>query len=85
MTASKMIGWECSMCTFTNKDCMHRDCQMCMSKRPEQYAIVVGASESASAHMMTFDRREKVRLATTSSNAPASGGASAAGDDADVF
>ncbi len=66
MTPSKMIGWECGVCTFTNKVCTRRDCQMCMSKRPEQYAIVVSASESASARTMTIDRREQVRLAATS-------------------
>ncbi len=60
---------------------------MCMSERPKQYAIVVGASdsESASARTTTVDRGEQARLAATSSDAPASGGTSAAGDVADVF
>ncbi len=49
MAPSEIIGWECGACIFTNKDCTCRDCQMCMSERPGQYAIVVGASESASA------------------------------------
>ena len=49
MAPSEMIGWECGACTFTNEDCSRRDCQMCMSERPERYAIVVGTSSSASA------------------------------------
>ena len=58
---------------------------MCMSEHPEQYAIVVGTSESASARTTTVDCREQAHLAATSDDAPASGGASAAGDVADVF
>ncbi len=84
MAPSKMIGWERGMCTFTNKNCTCRDCQMCMSECPEQYAIIVGTSESASARTTTVDRYEQASLAATSSDAPASGGASAAGDVADV-
>ncbi len=58
---------------------------MCMSERPEQYAIVMGASKSASARTTTVDHREQACLAATSSDAPASGGTSTAGDVADVF
>jgi hypothetical protein len=64
---------------------MHWDCQICMPERPEQYAIIMGASESASARTMTVNRREQARLAATSSDVPASGGTSTAGDVADVF
>ena len=63
MAPSEMIGWECGACTFTNEDCARRDCLMCMTERPEQYAIVLGASASASARTTTVDRREQARLA----------------------
>ena len=80
MAPSEMIGWECGACTFTNEDCSRWDCQMCMSERPERYAIVVGASTSASARTTTVDHREQARLAAASSGAPAT----AAGDVAGV-
>ena len=68
MAPSEMIGWECSTCTFTNKNCTHWDCQMCMSERPEQYAIIVGTCKSASARMTTVDCREQAHLAAISSD-----------------
>jgi hypothetical protein len=73
MAPSEMIGWECGACTFTNEDCTRRNCQMCMAERPEQYVIVAGASESASARTTTVDRLEQAPLAAWSSDAPAVG------------
>ena len=59
MAPSEMIGWECGACTFTNEDCSRRDCQMCMSKRPDRYAIVVGASVTvALVFCVTQQRRD---------------------------
>ncbi len=56
MSPSEMIGWECGACTFfTNDDFLHHDCLMCMTERPERYAIVTGTSESASAHSTTVN------------------------------
>ena len=49
-----------------------------------RYAIVVGASASASARTTTVDRCEQARLAATSSDAPASSGGASAGEVADV-
>jgi hypothetical protein len=72
MSPSEMIGWECGACTFTNDDCLHHDCLMCMTERPKQYAIVTGASESASACTTTVNHRAQA-LAARSSNAPAVG------------
>ncbi len=78
MAPSEMIGWECGTCTFTDKECMRRDCQMCATEHLEQYFIIAGASESASARTMTVDHCEQVHLATRSSNGPATGDPTAA-------
>ena len=51
MAPSEMIGWD--------EDCSRRDCQMCMSERPERYAIVVGASATvALVFCVTQQRRD---------------------------
>ena len=60
---SEMIGWECGACTYTNDDCMRRDCQMCTTERPKRYFVVPGAGVSATARTTTVDRREQARLA----------------------
>ncbi len=74
MSPSEMIGWECGACTFTNDDCSRHDCMMCMTERPERYAIVTGAAESASARTTTVNRRAQALLAARSSDAPAIAG-----------
>ena len=74
MSPSEMIGWECGACTFTNDDCSRRDCMMCMTERPERYAIVTGAAESASARTTTVNRRAQALLAARSSDASAIAG-----------
>jgi hypothetical protein len=74
MSPSEMIGWECGACTFTNDDCLRRDCLMCMTERPERYAIITGASESASARTTTVNHRAQARLAARSSDVPAIAG-----------
>ena len=60
---SKMIGWECGACTYTNDDCTRCDCLMCMSERPKRYFVVPGAGVSATTRTTTVDRREQARLA----------------------
>ena len=60
---SEMIGWECGACTYTNDDCMRRDCQMCTTERPKRYFVVPGAGVSATARTTLVDRREQARLA----------------------
>jgi hypothetical protein len=45
---------------------------MCATERPEQYFIVAGTSESASASTTTVNRRKQARLAACSGDAPAS-------------
>ena len=71
MSPSEMIGWECGTCTFTSDDWLRRDCLMCRTERPERYAIVTGASESASARTMTVNRRAQALLAARSSDGSA--------------
>ena len=52
-----------------------------MTERPERYAIVTGASESASARTMTVNRRAQALLAAHSSDAPAISGDTTPADE----
>ena len=60
---SKMIGWECGACSYTNDDCMRRNCPMCMTERPKSYFIMPGASVLATARTTTADCCKQARLA----------------------
>ena len=66
MAPSEMVAWECGACTFTNKDVLQRDCEMCMTECPLRYDVVPGAGASATARTTTFDGREQARLAAAS-------------------
>ena len=39
---SDMIAWECGACTYTNDDCMRRECLMCRTEHPKRYFVVPG-------------------------------------------
>jgi hypothetical protein len=71
MAPSKMVAWECSACTFTNKDVQRLDCQMCKMARPLRYAIVAGAAGAATARTTTVNCREQARIAALAADVPA--------------
>ena len=60
---AELIAWECGSCTFTNKDCTHRSCMMCMTDRPARYLIVAGATKSTTANTTTVNCCGQARLA----------------------
>jgi hypothetical protein len=49
LSPSKVIGWECGACTYTNKDATCRVCLACRTKHPVCYAIVAGATVAGTA------------------------------------
>ena len=71
MAPSKMVAWECSACTFTNKDVQRLDCQMCKMARPLRYAIVAGAAGAATARTTTVNCRKQARIAALAADVPA--------------
>ena len=63
-SSSEMIGWECGACSYTNNNCMRRDCPMCMTERPKRYFIVPGAGVLATARTTTVYCCKQACLAT---------------------
>jgi hypothetical protein len=67
---SKVIGWECGACTYTNEDATHHDCLACLTRRPVCYAIVAGATAAATARTTRVDRHKQARIAALATAGP---------------
>jgi hypothetical protein len=55
LSPSKVVGWECGVCAYTNKDATHRDCLACQARHPVHYAIVAGARVATMARTTSVD------------------------------
>jgi hypothetical protein len=67
---SKVIPWECGICTYTNKDAPRRNCMMCQTRHPVGYVIVAGATAAATARMARVDPHKQARIATLATAVP---------------
>ena len=55
MALSEMLAWECNACTFTNKDMLHHNCELCMTVRPKRYFVMPGVGVSGTANTTTIN------------------------------
>ncbi len=59
---SKVLGWECGTCAYTNKDARCRDCLAFQARRPVCYAILASATGAATARTMRVDHPKQARV-----------------------
>jgi hypothetical protein len=67
---SKVVGWKCGACAYTNKDAALRDCLGCQARRPVCYAIVAGTTAAAMARTTRVDWHDQARVAALTTAGP---------------
>jgi hypothetical protein len=77
LSPSKVVGWECGMCAYTNKDAMRRDCLACQTRRPVHYAIVAGAMAAMTARTTRVDCCKQSHIAALATAGPNAAGEAA--------
>jgi hypothetical protein len=73
LSPSKVIAWECGLCTYTNKDATHCNCMLCQTRCLVRYAIVAGAM-AATARTKRVDHCKQACIASLAAAAPAIAG-----------
>ncbi len=65
------------MFAYTNNDATHRDCLVCRSRRPVDYAIVAGATMAATARTTRVDCCKQAHIAALATAGPVVAGEAA--------
>jgi hypothetical protein len=78
LSLSKVMGWECGTCAYTNKDATRHDCLACQARHPVCYAIVAGAKAAMTARTTRVDCCNQACIAAL----PTAGGPVVAGEAA---
>jgi hypothetical protein len=67
---SKVIGWECGACAYTNEDATCHDCSACRTRHPVCYAIVAGTAAAATARTIRVDCCKQACIAALATAEP---------------
>jgi hypothetical protein len=67
---SKVLGWECGTCAYTNKDARCCDCLAFQARHPVRYAILASATGATTARMTRVDHPKQARVAALPTAGP---------------